>query len=745
MNYEFPHIESIDDVLPHIKGRDEFRVTDKGDYTVINYMINFEETFKWNEDDALGCAIRRECRGLAFDTEGEIISRPYHKFFNVNEKEETQIDKIDLTHSHIVLEKLDGCLYGESPIEFCDGSTHTISEIVHNKLSGPIWGLDETTQTVVPTQIVNWANYGYEDLENWRKITTTARDRNRTITATTNHKIMTQNGWVEVKDLRVGDNMSLIIDILNPIQKSMILGSLLGDSSMTNDSNGITFSSSHSDKQKEYLDLKSKILTPFYIYTDIVKSGYGSLMNRIKFSNTECLESIAECTYSGEKVVTESWLNDLTPISLAFWYMDDGSISYGNKEKQRPRAILHTEGFSLESKNNIINYFSKVYNISSVLQKDSRGYVSIRFNADDAEKFWGIVAPYMHRSMEYKLPENMRLKNYYWDEYYPETKISKSTKEISISNIETKISWTGYKKSKKYDIETKTNNFFTNGMLVHNSMIRTIPLNGEFRLGTRAGITDVSENAEEFIADKPQYTTFINECAKKGATPLFEWCSRKNRIVIDYPEDQLILTGIRYQWSGTYFQYNIMVNYANARNIPVIKAIAGGEKNLQNIVDHIRTWHDSEGVIIRFNYDGHMLKIKADDYCLKHSTKDSISFEKNVIQVILNDGVDDLIPLLTENDAQRLLDFQKAFWLSIDEVALDIHGMYMEGYKIESQKDFATQFITKYPQKYAPFLYGMRKGNGLHNMLKESIGKSLSTQTKVDEVRWMFGDIRWNT
>ena len=106
MNYEFPHIESIDDVLPHIKGRDEFRVTDKGDYTVINYMVNLEETFKWNEDDALGCAIRRECRGLAFDTEGEIISRPYHKFFNVNEKEETKIDKIDLTHSHVVLENV---------------------------------------------------------------------------------------------------------------------------------------------------------------------------------------------------------------------------------------------------------------------------------------------------------------------------------------------------------------------------------------------------------------------------------------------------------------------------------------------------------------------------------------------------------------------------------------------------------------------------------------------------------------
>jgi hypothetical protein len=28
MNYDFPVIKTIDDVLPHIVGRDEFRVTD---------------------------------------------------------------------------------------------------------------------------------------------------------------------------------------------------------------------------------------------------------------------------------------------------------------------------------------------------------------------------------------------------------------------------------------------------------------------------------------------------------------------------------------------------------------------------------------------------------------------------------------------------------------------------------------------------------------------------------------------
>ena len=29
MNYDFPEIKTIQDVLPHIEGRDEFRVMDK--------------------------------------------------------------------------------------------------------------------------------------------------------------------------------------------------------------------------------------------------------------------------------------------------------------------------------------------------------------------------------------------------------------------------------------------------------------------------------------------------------------------------------------------------------------------------------------------------------------------------------------------------------------------------------------------------------------------------------------------
>jgi RNA ligase len=110
MDYKFPEIRTIEDVLPHIEGRSEFIVAEREFGTVINYMVSMADTFDMTGPDDLGGAIRRECRGLIFDTEGRIMSRPFHKFFNALEKEETQIHVIDMSRPHVIMEKMDGSM-----------------------------------------------------------------------------------------------------------------------------------------------------------------------------------------------------------------------------------------------------------------------------------------------------------------------------------------------------------------------------------------------------------------------------------------------------------------------------------------------------------------------------------------------------------------------------------------------------------------------------------------------------------
>jgi RNA ligase len=120
MNYEFPHITNIADVLPAIEGRDEFVVAKKEGYTVINYNVMMADTFPDVETDFDEFSssvdpniakIRRECRGISFDTEtGDIIRRPFFKFFNINEREETQLHNLDFSKEHWVDTKLDGSM-----------------------------------------------------------------------------------------------------------------------------------------------------------------------------------------------------------------------------------------------------------------------------------------------------------------------------------------------------------------------------------------------------------------------------------------------------------------------------------------------------------------------------------------------------------------------------------------------------------------------------------------------------------
>lgn len=127
MNYEFPLIRNISDVLPAITGRDEFVVAEKGGYTVINYNVMMADTFPdiEVEEKSIGSgplrelydyerylrSIRRELRGIIFDSKtGDIIRRPLFKFFNINERDETQLHNLDFSKEHWVDTKLDGSM-----------------------------------------------------------------------------------------------------------------------------------------------------------------------------------------------------------------------------------------------------------------------------------------------------------------------------------------------------------------------------------------------------------------------------------------------------------------------------------------------------------------------------------------------------------------------------------------------------------------------------------------------------------
>jgi len=110
LKYKFPEIRHIDDVRPAIAGRDEFIIAEREHYDVINYMVAFPDTFDMvDENDVVG-AIKRECRGLKFYKDGRIAARPFFKFFNINERDETNIINVDWSKPYTIMEKRDGSM-----------------------------------------------------------------------------------------------------------------------------------------------------------------------------------------------------------------------------------------------------------------------------------------------------------------------------------------------------------------------------------------------------------------------------------------------------------------------------------------------------------------------------------------------------------------------------------------------------------------------------------------------------------
>jgi len=113
-HYTFPVTKTLDDILWAVEGREEFKLMDRGDYYVLDYLYVLPDSFPpipKEQGRAKDMAImRRECRGLMFRKDGSLLSKRLHKFHNIGEREEMLPQNISLARNHHVLNKEDGSM-----------------------------------------------------------------------------------------------------------------------------------------------------------------------------------------------------------------------------------------------------------------------------------------------------------------------------------------------------------------------------------------------------------------------------------------------------------------------------------------------------------------------------------------------------------------------------------------------------------------------------------------------------------
>jgi hypothetical protein len=183
--------------------------------------------------------------------------------------------------------------------------------------------------------------------------------------------------------------------------KSIILGSLLGDSSLTKvkSKNSINYriDFGHGQKQLPYLLWKRELLSCNNKVGQRI-SGKGFPIYYFRYFNADLLKELLPiCKPNGVKQVTKEWINGMNELSLAIWYQDDGAWSgQTNKPRRRGRRRItfHTDSFDIPSIE-LLREWLLTFGIKSSQKFEKNTYPIIKICGNSVHKLWNIVAPYI--------------------------------------------------------------------------------------------------------------------------------------------------------------------------------------------------------------------------------------------------------------------------------------------------------------------------------------------------------------
>lgn len=281
------------------------------------------------------------------------------------------------------------------------------------------------------------------------------------------------------------------------------------------------------------------------------------------------------------------------------------------------------------------------------------------------------------------------------------------------------------------------------------SLIAPYIVNGKMIFGTKMGNTHLVPLVDDFLKDKNNYKDFANEMIEYGVTPMFEICTRKQRIVIDYPEDKLVLTAMRNMISGEYISLESMRNVAENFDIPVMNTY-GTVDDIDAFMQKVSALEDIEGYVIRFG-NGLQCKMKASLYLMLHRTLDGLSSEKNAIQLILEDRLDDAKPLLADYIRNGVEKFSDDLNRHIQKIVNYIVDVVSDAKTCNlTKKEFAVNVILSNEEykKYSSVFFNAFDDVSLsrekirENVIKQILSVS-SNSTKLEQNRHWIGDMHW--
>lgn len=371
--------------------------------------------------------------------------------------------------------KMHGCFIKGTKVRMADNS---LKEIERIKIGDMVLGYDIASGKVVPTKVVH--TFKNAPSSKWNRIKISRNDmrgdKRGTQMSTYNHKywVEEKKDWVMAQDLKIGDTISTLFPspVLTKQQKSFAIGSFLGDGCLLQFKNRTAEIQETKKKEHlEYLEYLSQLSSGWFYIGQEKISGYGSEV--IVGRTTRSADLYNYCkdisTFNnGDQDIRlrNGIIEKITPLSIALWYCGDGSLSHS--EGQQDRAALAICRYTQKEDREIIKQIFEKFNIYPVFYQDTKGYWRLRFNLEEANKLFELIAEYIPSCMQYKLPEKYKnsFKFQEDEEKYNPNGYVLSPQEVLENTAVNEV-------FDEYDLETELHNYIVGMSIVHNTSQRT--------------------------------------------------------------------------------------------------------------------------------------------------------------------------------------------------------------------------------------------------------------------------------
>lgn len=251
------------------------------------------------------------------------------------------------------------------------------------------------------------------------------------------------------------------------------------------------------------------------------------------------------------------------------------------------------------------------------------------------------------------------------------------------------------------------------GSLITVGMLPT----GEILAKTKSTIdSEQAKRATHIInSDKLKYS-FCESWINQDYTPMFEYVAPTNQIVLFYPEEKLVLLALRNMLTGDYYPIHELEDCP----FEIVKEY---NLTLKEIAELQENASGREGLVITFD-NGQRIKFKTLDYVKKHRCKDSISNKKHLSELILSNGLDDILPLFKEDKdlLKYLEEFRTKLIVLYNNLIQEIDDFYLENKDLE-RKDYAIKATTELKNKMslAMNLYVGRESGVIDFLIKNKL------------------------